>query len=198
LERAITLAPQDARLHRQLGNILARLGDLPASRPSLERALALEPANEKIRSDLINLLKGLKDLPAMEKVVQEGLIASPSSTAFRFEAGLIATRYGRTDEARSYFEGVWAAEPGQIAAPCELAAVYFASGQAAAGEAVLDKLLAQHPLDPTVLALRVRRGIETRDPRTGDWFRQAQETGKSLTVLAELRQAYFDRFGVMP
>jgi hypothetical protein len=49
-----------------------------------------------------------------------------------------------------------------------------------------------------VLTLLVRRGIETRDPRTGDWLRRAQDTGKALTTLAELRQAYFARFGVMP
>lgn len=198
LDRAITLAPQDARLHRQLGNTLARLGDLPAARPKLQQALALEPANEKIRSDLITLLKGLKDVPAMEQVVFDGLTASPQSTAFRFEAGLIAARHGRTAEAVAFFDEVWAREPGQTAAPCELAAIYFASGRAAEGEAVLEKLRAQHPDDPTVLTLLVRRGIETRDPRTGDWLRRAQDTGKSLPTLAELRQAYFTRFGVLP
>jgi predicted Zn-dependent protease len=198
LDRAIALAPQDARLHRQLGNTLARIGDLPAARPKLEQALALEPANEKIRTDLINLLKGLKDTPAMEQVVLDGLTASPQSTAFRFEAGLIAARHGRTADAVAFFEDVWARDPAQTAAPCELAAIHFASGRADEGQAVLEKLRTQHPDDPTVLTLLVRRGIETRDPRTGDWLRRAQDIGKSLSTLAELRQAYFARFGVMP
>jgi tetratricopeptide (TPR) repeat protein len=198
LERAIALAPQDARLHRQLGNTLAKIGDLPAARPKLEQALALEPANEKIRSDLINLLKGLRDVPAMEQVVLAGLTASPDSTAFRFEAGLIAALHGRSAEAVALFEDVWARAPDQTAAPCELAAVHFSAGRAAEGEAVLEKLRAQHPDDPAVLTLLVRRGIETRDPRTAEWLRRAQETGKSLPTLAELRQAYFARFGVLP
>lgn len=198
LERAIALAPQDARLHRQLGNTLAKIGDLPAARPKLERALALDPSNEKIRNDLINLLKGLKDVPAMEQVVLAGLTASPDSTAFRFEAGLIAVRQGRGADAAALFEEVWTRAPDQTAAPCELAAVHFANGRASEGEAVLQKLLAQHPDDPGVLTLLVRRGIETRDPRTGEWLRRAQDTGKSLPTLAELRQAYFARFGVMP
>ena len=76
--------------------------------------------------------------------------------------------------------------------------MYFSTGRTAEGEAVLEKLAAQHPADPAVLTLLVRRGIETRDPRTGDWLRRAQDTGKALTTLAELRQAYFARFGVMP
>lgn len=198
LERAIGFAPQDARLHRQLGNTLARIGDLPAARPKLEQALALEPASEKIRNDLINLLKGLKDVPALEQVVLAGLTACPESTAFRFEAGHIAVRHGRTAEAVALFEDVWARAPGLTAAPCELAALHFASGRTAEGEAVLDRLREEHPADPAVLTLLVRRGIETRDPRTGDWLRRAQDTGKALSTLAELRQAYYARFGVMP
>ncbi len=198
LERAIVLDPRDPRLHRQLGNSLARIGDLPAARPKLERALALEPANDKIRTDLINVLKGLKDIPAVDQIVHEGLVASPQSMAFRFEAGLGAARNGHTDEAISYFAEVWRRQPDQTAAPCELAAVYFASGRPAAGQAVLEKIIAEHPADPAALTLLVRRGIETRDSRTGDWLLRAQATGKELPALAELRQAYFNRFGAMP
>lgn len=198
LEHALALDPRDARLHRQQGNALARLGDLPAARPKLERALALDPANEKIRTDLINVLKGLKDIPAVDQVVHEGLVASPQSTAFRFEAGLSAARQGRTDEAIGFFEEVWQRQPDQAAAPRELAAVYFASGRAEAGQAVLEKVIAEHPDDPATLTMLVRRGIETRDPRTGDWLRRAQATGKALPTLVELRQAYFTHFGTMP
>jgi len=198
LERAIVLDPQDARLHRQLGNALAKLGDLPAARPKLERALALDPTNDKIRTDFINLLKGLKDVATADQAVLEGLKASPQNTAFRFEAGLIAARQGRTEDAIGFFEEVWQREPNQTAAPCELAAIYFASGRADAGQAVLEDVIARHPDDPATLTLLVRRGIETRDPRTGDWMRRAQATGKGLSTLADLRQAYFARFGVMP
>ena len=198
LARALTLAPHDARLHRQQGNTLARIGDLPAARAPLERALALAPADEKIRTDLLNLLKALPDEAAAERVVLDGLEASPDSTAFRFEAGLIAARHGRPTEAIAHFSDVWTRAPGQTAAPCELAAVYFATGRAAEGEAVLARLATQHPDDPAVLTLLVRRGIETRDPRTGGWLRRAQATGEALPTVAELRQAYFARFGVMP
>jgi protein O-GlcNAc transferase len=198
LERAIALDPHDARLHRQQGNALARLGDLPAARPKLAQALALDPTNEKIRTDLINVLKGLKDTPALEQVILDGVSANPESAGFRFEAGLVAVRHGRVDDAVALFSEVWTREPDQTAAPCELAAVYFSAGRDAEGEAVLAQLLARHPDDPAVLTVLVRRGIETRDSRTGDWLRRAQATGKSLTTLAELRQAYFARFGVMP
>ena len=56
------------------------------------------------------------------------------------------------------------------------------------------------PRAPAALVLQHLRQIpvEHRDPRTGDWLRRAQTTGKSLPVIAELRQAYFARFGTMP
>lgn len=198
LARATTLAPNDARLHRQRGNTLMRLGDQAAARAALERALALAPADEKTRTDLITVLKGLKETAAAEHAVLEGVTACPESDAFRFEAGLIAARAGRTAEAITRFTEVWARSPDQTAAPSELANLYFAAGRTAEGDAVLEKLAAQHPDDPAVLALLVRRGIATRDPRTGDWLRRAQASGKSLAVVAELRQAYLARFGVMP
>ncbi|HWA25029.1 MAG TPA: tetratricopeptide repeat protein [Lacunisphaera sp.] len=198
LERAIALDPRDARLHRQLGNILARLGDLPACRPHLEHALSLEPANEKIRSDLINVLKTLKDFAAVDTVVRAGLVANPRSAAFHFEAGLGAARLGHGNEAAAFFQEAWDLAPNQAAAPCELAAIHFASGRPEAGEAVLEKVLAMHPEEPDALTMLVRHGIEARDPRTAGWLRRAQATGKSLPTVAELRQAYFDRFGSMP
>lgn len=198
LARALTLAPQDARLHRQLGNTLVRLGEPASARTPLERALALAPGDEKIRTDLLNLLKELKDSAAAERVVLDGLTACPDSNAFRFEAGLIAARAGRSDEAIARFTEVWTREPGLTAAPCELAATCFAAGREAEGAAVLDKLAAQHPDDAGVLTLLVRRGIATRDPRTGDWLRRAQVASRPPPLLAELRQAYFARFGVMP
>lgn len=198
LDRAIILTPGDARLHRQQGNTLARLGDLPAARPHLEHALTLEPANEKIRSDLLRVLKGLKDTAAADQVVLDGLETNPGSPAFLFEAGFVAVHRGEAERAIAHFRTVWQLQPAETAAPCELAAVYFAAGRQAEGDAVLEQLATRHPQDPSVLTLLVRRGIDTRDPRTGDWLRRAQDTGKSLPVVAELRQAYFARFGVMP
>ncbi|MFZ5494652.1 MAG: tetratricopeptide repeat protein [Verrucomicrobiota bacterium] len=198
LEHALALAPRDARLHRQLGNTFVRLGDPAAARAPLERALALTPADEKIRTDLLGVLQSLKDTAAADRLVLDGLAASPDSAAFRFEAGLIATRQGRTEEAIARFADVWARVPGQTAAPCELATAYFALGRTTEGEAVLARLAAQHPDDPAVLTLLVRRGIETRDPRTGGWLRRAQNLQRPPPLLAELRQAYLARFGVMP
>lgn len=198
LERAIALDPRDARLHRQLGNILARVGDVPAARPRLEQALALDPTNEKIRSDLIRVLHALKDPAAVDAVVRAGLVTNPRSPALRFEAGMGAARRGHGAEAAAFFQEAWDLAPDQAAAPCELAAIHFASGRPDAGMAVLERVLATHPDESAALTMLVRHGIEVRDPRTGDWLRRAQATGKSLPVVAELRQAYFARFGTMP
>lgn len=198
LDRALALAPRDARLHRQQGNTFVRLANLPAARRKFEDALALAPADEKIRTDLLTTLKGLKDTAAANQLVRDGLVTNPDSAAFLFEAGLLAVREGRTGEAVAHFQTVWTRQPDQPAAGCELATLHFAAGRPAEGDIVLDQLASRHPDDPAVLALLVRRGIDTRDPRTGDWLRRAQATGKSLSLVAELRQAYFARFGVMP
>ena len=57
LNRALQLAPNDARLHRQLGNTLCRLKDMAGGLKEMETALALAKDDEKIRTDLIKILR---------------------------------------------------------------------------------------------------------------------------------------------
>lgn len=198
LERALVLDPNDARLHRQLARARGWLGDRTAARAALERAVALAPADEKIRGELIVLLREIRDLPALEKVVADGLAATPDSASLHFEAGLLAARAGRLDEAIPHFEFAARAQPGESAAPCELAAIYFGTGRAAAGLAVLDRLLQTQPACQPALTLLARYGLEHGDPRTGQWLRQALAAGQPSPALTELHQTYQRRHGATP
>ena len=198
LERALTLDPTDARLHRQLARARGRLGDLAGARTALERAVELAPADEKIRGELITLLRETRDQPALERVVAAGVVASPDSASLHFEAGLLAARAGRFDEAIPHFEFAAHAQPGESAAPCELAAIYFGTGRAEAGLAVLDRLLQKQPACQPALTLLVRYGLEHGDARTGAWLRQALAAGQPSPALTELHQTYQRRHGAMP
>ena len=73
LARGLELAPDDPRLHRQLGKLLAIDGDFPGSRRELERAVALDPTNDALRFDLLAILRRTGDEAAFEHHVHEGL-----------------------------------------------------------------------------------------------------------------------------
>lgn len=198
LRRALELTPNDARLHRQLGNTLARLGETPAALAALEHALTLAPDDEKIRNDLLKGLRVAKDSARLEQVVLAGTQTNPDSAAFQFEAGLLSARAGRPEEAAAYFQRAWKLRPEETDAPCELAAVYLGSNRPAEGLAVLGQVLQSHPGNATALTMLVRHGIATGDPRTADWLRQLSTQSAPVNELADLRRAYARRFGNAP
>ena len=198
LNRAIQLTPEDARLHRQLGNTLIRLGDQPGALRELERALTLAPTDEKIRTDLIKVLRDASKTTRLEEVVLAGIITNPDSSSLNYEAGLIAARAGKSDQAIRLFSLVWKLRPEEAAAPCELAAVYFGTHRAAEGVAVLEAVLKNKPNHPAALTMLVRQGIDSGDPRTGAWLDNLESHATPSPKLAELRRAYQRRFSPVP
>ena len=198
LQRALALTPDDARLHRQLGNTLHRLGERDGATKELEQALALAPNDEKIRMDFIKLLRESKAFTRLDQVVLAGTKTNPDSAGLNYEAGKIAERTGRPEEAISYLLSAWKLRPAEIAAPCELATVYFGLGRADEGRAVLETVLQTHPHDQTVLTLLIRQGIVAGDARTGEWLSQIEAQPEPGSSLAELRRSYQHRFGLAP
>jgi len=198
LHRALEIAPNDARLHRQLANTLLRLGDQPGAIAELERALALAPDGEKIRSALIKVLHDAKETARLEQVVAAGLVTNPDSAAFHFEAGKIAVGAGRKDEAIGHFTRAWKLRPEETAAPSELAALYFSAGRITEGQAALEAVLKIQPEHQGALTMLVLHGIESGDPRTGEWLHRLEVQPEPPSQLAELRRSYQHRFGSVP
>jgi len=198
LERALVLAPQDARIHRQLGRARAWLHDLPGARTAFERAVALAPQDEKMRTELIALLRQMQDRPALAEAITLGATLMPDSASLRFEAGRLAAQAGRLDEAIGHLRFVARTRPEESAAQCELATIYFDQGRTEEGLATLQDVLRTQPACQPALILLVRWGLAHADPRTGPWLQQALAAGEPTPALTELRQTYQRRFGAMP
>ncbi|ACB73809.1 tetratricopeptide repeat protein [Opitutus terrae] len=199
LERALTLAPGDARLHRQMAKMLSARGDLAGARRHLEEGVALAPTNDSIQLDLIGILHQLNDTAALQRVVAAGLAANPESPAMHFEAGMAAAAAGRLEEAAQHLEFTWRTSPDQIAAAIELANVYFRAGRGDDGVALLQDAITKfsHKPAPLLLVL-IRHGIETGDPRTREWLQQAVASDPPAGLLADIRRDYQRRFGEPP
>jgi tetratricopeptide (TPR) repeat protein len=198
LHRALELTPDDARLHRQLGNTLIRLGDQGGALQELERALALAPTNEKIRTDLIKVLRAMKEFSKLEQVVMEGTQTNPESAGLHFEAAGLAAKAGRTDEAIKYYSAAWKLRPEEISAPFELATLYFGIGRTSDGLAALEAVLKIQPRHQPTLTLLVLHGIESGDLRTRDWLQRLEAQPEPPAGLVDLRRSYQRRFGSAP
>lgn len=195
LERAIGLAPNDARLHRQLAKTLTALHEPARARQEAERAVALDPGNDAIQLDLIALLRQTGDEPAADRAIMAGLQACPNSTALHVEAGVLAANAGRLDEARRDLEFAWQSRPDQAGPALELAKVYFATGRDPDGFALLEDVLKRFPTEKAALVMLIRRGIEKGDPRTAGWLQRAASLNPPKELLAELTADYRRRFG---
>ena len=196
LERALALAPDDARIRRQLAKVRYALGDVAEARVQMERAVELAPTDENMRFDLVDLLRNLKDSEAMARAVAAGLEACPASTALQYEAGLLAVAAGRLDDAERHFLFTWQNRPDNPASARALAEVYFRTDRNEAGVAVLEKMLERKPLITAIQVQLVQHGIKTGDRRAAAWLRRALDSGSPDLPSAELKQNYQRRFGV--
>ncbi len=195
LQRALALAPDDPRIHRQMAKTLSNLGDMAGARMELEKTVALAPDDENMRLDLVALLRAGKEREALERAVAAGVAACPSSAALHFEAGLLAAEAGRLDEAAEHFRFTWKNRPDEPDAARELAKVYFRSDRGEDGVAVLERLLIVEPRDQATQVLLVQHGLATADPRTAGWLRRALDAGTPGPQLLELQQDFQHRSG---
>jgi tetratricopeptide (TPR) repeat protein len=195
IKRAIGLAPNDARLHRKLGNTLMQLGDPAGAREALEAAAALAPTNDAIQLNLIALLRRANDRAAVERTVARALENCPGSAGIHYEAGLLARDAANFAEAAQHFEFTWENQPDQPALGVTLAEMRFRANQNEAGLAALQEVISRNPAFEPAVILLVNHGIETADARTGSWLEHARHSGVSATVVASLERTYRDRAG---
>lgn len=193
VKKALSLAPTDARLHRKLGNTLMQLGDPAGAREALEAAAALAPSNDAIQLNLIALLRRVNDRSALANAVARALEHCPNSAGIHYEAGVLARDAGRFEEAARHFEFTWKNQPDQPALGVTLADMQFRAEQREAGFTVLQEVLASFPAFEPAVVMRVSRGIETADARTGAWLASARRAGVSETLVANLEHDFHQR-----
>jgi len=195
LDRALAIAPNDPRIHRQLAKILYTLQEPERARAEMEQAVALAPTDENMQFDLVDLLKNTKDHAALVRAVAVALAACPNSAALHFEAGLLAVEAGNTSDAEQHFQFAWQNRPDNPAAARELAMLFFQTNRSEAGVGVLEKVLARKPQNTGAHVQLVQHGIDTGDPRTAEWMRRALTSGAPELPSAELQQNFERRFG---
>jgi predicted Zn-dependent protease len=198
LERGLELAPDNARLHRQLAKTKAVLGDLPTARLEMEKAVALEPSNDAIHLDLLAYLRQPSEAEALARAISRAVAACPTSPALQCEAAALAVQQGHLDEGAEHYLAAWRQSPDQTAAALEAATLYFRQKQPDRAVALLEDVLARRPEDSATLLMLLRHSIEGGEPRAADLLRRAREANASPTILAELNQRYQRRFGVVP
>jgi tetratricopeptide (TPR) repeat protein len=129
LEKAAAIQPNNELIHRHLGDVFEKKGDMQKSADQYERALQLAPS-------------GAPFIPLLE-------------TKLAFVRGALYMAKGKAADARSEYEKVIAADPHNYIARFNLATIYHDLGDLARAQDMLVSLKNDNPAD---LGVRLRLG----------------------------------------
>lgn len=110
-EAALPLAPDDALLRVQLGELLRDLGHLDDSVRRLKEAIELEPDRASFWNSLGMVLGGRDQLDEAENAFREAWKRDESNAQYAYNLGLALLRLGRAEEARGFFETTLQLDP---------------------------------------------------------------------------------------
>ncbi len=199
LERALGLAPADANLERQLGNLWRDLGELAPAREHLEKAVGLQPKEAGTYLDLIGVYKTQLDATARSRILDQALRECPNDAGLHFERGLERVTAGQLDEAVSSFQTTIRLSPERAPAYYQLALVLFRLGRSDEAVASLESALAHEPdYGPGLQALIHYRITRREAAAAAALLAQAQRAGLNGTAFIELARDYERVFGQPP
>ena len=199
LERALDLAPANAYLERQIGNLRRELGDLAAAREHLEKAVGLQPNEAAAYLDLIAVYKAQEDSAARSRILDQGLRQCPNDAGLHFERGLERVTAGQFETAVSSFQTAIRLSPEKVPAYFQLALVLFRLGRPEEAAAALETALVHEPdYGPGLQALIHYRITQHQAAPAAALLAQAQRLGLNGTAFTELAQDYERVFGQPP
>jgi arylsulfatase A-like enzyme/Flp pilus assembly protein TadD len=120
-QAALPLAPDDALLRLQFGELLRDLGELEQSVRFLREAVALEPETASYWNSLGTALGLNGELVEAEKAFREARKRDETNPQYSYNLGLALLRQGRAEEARVLFQMTLQLDPKFEAARIRLA-----------------------------------------------------------------------------
>jgi HemY protein len=200
LQRALHVAPDDAAVHRQMGDLLTRRGDHRAARSHLDRAVELAPKDADNWAYLLRLLELTGDAATAERVLATALTHCPQSPSLHLERGRRLHRAGQFEAALAALETSRKLRPQEVDAYVEMSTVYFRLNRVNDGIAALRQALTVEPAHPVVLSslafCAIGIGDEAMARRTLEEARAQPRLARA--ELDQLVRRFGERFGRAP
>jgi Tfp pilus assembly protein PilF len=196
LERAIQVAPSDARPHRQLGKLEVTLHQNDQARAEFEKAIALQPHDPFAYIDLVGLYRNSGDVNAALRLLSDAVKNCPSAEGVQLEMGLALMAAHRVSDAVPYLQKAIELAPDNATNYEELAKAQFRLGDKAAGAETLKTGLARAPENGGLLATRARYEVEVGDEGAAESdFNRARKADPNEPMLAQVADAFEKKFG---
>jgi tetratricopeptide (TPR) repeat protein len=112
MSRAITLSPNSAKYHADMGELLRRLGRFSEAEAALSHSLTLSPDDPQVLSNLGQTLAKQGRIAEAIALCRQALTVDPRHAMGHYRMGLILVDQGKYDGARGYFEAALKFAPG--------------------------------------------------------------------------------------
>jgi tetratricopeptide (TPR) repeat protein len=145
LQRAITLLPDDAGVHNNLGNALGQHGRLDDAAASYRRALALKPDFAEAHNNLGYVLRGLGQLDDAVASYRRALRIKPDYAEAHHNLGDALLRLGRLEDAVAAYRRALALSPDFVEAHNNLGNALLELGRLDEATASYRRVLATRP-----------------------------------------------------
>ena len=110
-QKSVTLAPENAEAHFNLGNTLRKLGKLEEAEVSYRQAIALKPDYAEVHFNLGNTLKELGRLEETEESYRQAIALKPDFAKVHNNLGITLKELGRLEEAEESYKKSIALKP---------------------------------------------------------------------------------------
>ena len=137
--RVVVAAPEDARLQRDAGLLLGRLGRSAESRAALERALALAPSDARAADGLGQAHLAMGMIAEAENVFRRAISLDPDLAGPHMGLGRVRLARGEPAAAVAAFEAGQQLNPGDPRGPWQLGLLYLEQGLLEAAVASLER-----------------------------------------------------------
>jgi len=171
---ALGLAPQEARIHANLGHVLHCLGDHRAAIEYSRRAIELDPRLPEGHLHLGNALLAINETHAAEAAYVAGLEVVPQHAALHTAHAMAERALGRVDDAAASVQRSLAIRPDAADTVALLGSLAIDRGRFEEAETLLEKALTLSPGLPEALTgLTAVRKMTAAD---GAWRDAAERT----------------------
>ena len=151
LRQAVTLDPNLAEAHANLGNVLREQGRLDAAEASYRRAIALQADEVGAHIGLGNVLNDRGDLQGAIDCYRRALALNPDIAEAHNNCGNALNDLGRPEEAIACYQKALALMPDLVQARNNIAVVLRSQGKLEEAKAIFRHILQRQPADVTAL-----------------------------------------------
>jgi tetratricopeptide (TPR) repeat protein len=144
-ERAIELAPRDAELRVELGDLLARTGHYVEAIASFDEALRISPHNPAAETGLAQAYRGVHNYDEAKRILERSRAEHPQDAKPLAALGDLDIELQTYDEAIAHLRAALALAPSDIESRNRLAVAYQAKGDLDSALAQIAKVLARDP-----------------------------------------------------